>query len=131
VSFVSTVRPARRRLGSVLVVAVVIGGLLGTFGGARVGNAAAILSISPITWDVIGLDHNDPTDGPDTFPVGARVCNTGSDPATNVAGWRALAAWLATPQAAAIERVMAILTERDRATVDLMRRDARRARSQP
>lgn len=50
-------------------------------------------------------------------------------PADNVAGWRALGAWLAAPQPAAIERVIALLAERDRATVDLLRRDARRARS--
>lgn len=40
------------------------------------GPAWAVLTITPITWDVIGLDSNKPsTDGPDTFPVGARVCN--------------------------------------------------------
>jgi CshA-type fibril repeat protein len=46
--------------------------------------AAASLTISPITWDVIGLDSNKVTDGPDTFMVGARVCNTGNMDATNV-----------------------------------------------
>lgn len=45
---------------------------------------AAILSITPITWDVIGLDSNNVNAGPDTFPVGARVCNTGDEPATNL-----------------------------------------------
>ncbi len=30
---------------------------------------AAILSITPITWDVIGLDSNNLAAGPDTFPV--------------------------------------------------------------
>ena len=48
-------------------------------------------------------------------------------PAANVAGWRALGAWLAAPVAAAIEGVVAILAERDRATFDLLRRAARRA----
>ncbi len=46
--------------------------------------AAASLTISPITWDVIGLDSNKVTDGPDTFMVGTRVCNTGNMDATNV-----------------------------------------------
>ena len=43
-----------------------------------------VLTITPITWGVIGLDSNNVNDGPNLFPVGARVCNTGGDPATNV-----------------------------------------------
>src|SRR5436190_9304555 len=39
--------------------------------------AAPSLTIAPITWGVIGLDSNDVTVGPNLFPVGARVCNTG------------------------------------------------------
>ena len=73
-----------RRTGPVLLAAMLIGTMAAAFGGAQVGLAAASLSIAPITWDVIGLDHNDPTTGPDTFPVGARVCNTGSSTATGV-----------------------------------------------
>src|SRR6266545_467947 len=46
--------------------------------------AAPSLTIAPITWDVVGLDSNNVTTGPDTFMVGARVCNTGSTAATNV-----------------------------------------------
>ncbi|MEA4906204.1 MAG: sortase [Anaerolineaceae bacterium] len=46
--------------------------------------AAAALSITPITWNVIGLDSNNVSVGPNDFPVGARVCNTGDTPATNV-----------------------------------------------
>src|SRR5258708_32698486 len=46
--------------------------------------AAPILSITPITWNVIGLDSNNVNVGPNNFPVGARVCNTGSTAATNV-----------------------------------------------
>src|SRR5687768_5794597 len=34
------------------------------------------LSITPITWDIIGLDSNEPSTGPRNFPVAARVCNT-------------------------------------------------------
>jgi hypothetical protein len=46
--------------------------------------ADTTLSITPITWNVIGLDSNDVTTGPENFPVGARVCNTGAENATNV-----------------------------------------------
>jgi uncharacterized repeat protein (TIGR01451 family) len=47
-------------------------------------SAAASLTIAPITWNVIGLDSNDETTGPDSFASGARICNTGSSAATNV-----------------------------------------------
>lgn len=47
--------------------------------------SAQTLSISALTWNVIGLDSNQPvTSGPDTFPVGARVCNTGGAAVTNL-----------------------------------------------
>ena len=46
--------------------------------------AAPVLSISPITWNIIGLDSNKQTDGPNQYPVGARVCNTGDVTATGV-----------------------------------------------
>jgi hypothetical protein len=45
---------------------------------------AANLTITPITWNVIGLDSNKTSTGPDTFLVGARVANTGDATATNV-----------------------------------------------
>lgn len=50
-------------------------------------------------------------------------------PRTNVDGWRALGAWLAAPSAAAIEKVIAILADRDRVTVDFLRRKARKEKS--
>ncbi|MFO7689996.1 MAG: hypothetical protein R6W83_05505, partial [Cryobacterium sp.] len=44
------------------------------------GQAWAELTVTPITWDVVGLDSNRPlTSGPELFPVGAEVC---SDAAT-------------------------------------------------
>ena len=46
--------------------------------------AQPILTITPITWNVVGLDSNDVTTGPNNFPVGARVCNTGDTDAINV-----------------------------------------------
>jgi uncharacterized repeat protein (TIGR01451 family) len=51
---------------------------------AAPASAAATLTIRPISWNVVGLDSNKVSDGPDTFPVGARVCNTGTAAATNV-----------------------------------------------
>ena len=39
-------------------------------------DAAVALTITPLTWNVIGLDSNGPATGPNRFPVGARVCVT-------------------------------------------------------
>ena len=48
-------------------------------------SATTGLSVTPITWNVIGLDSNKPaTQGPDTFPVGTRVCNDSGDVMTAV-----------------------------------------------
>ena len=60
---------------------------------ASLNAAPGPLTVTPITWDVLGLDSNNVNTGPNVFPVGVRVCNTGSDPATNVvATW----AWKTT-----------------------------------
>ena len=45
--------------------------------------ANATLTVTPITWNVIGLDSNSPASGPHLFPVGARVCSNVAT--TNVA----------------------------------------------
>jgi hypothetical protein len=50
---------------------------------AASAQAAATLTVTRITWDVIGLDSNKVTTGPNQFPVGMRVCNSGSSAATN------------------------------------------------
>jgi hypothetical protein len=44
------------------------------------------LTITPLGWNVVGLGHTAVTinTGPNKFMVGARVCNTGSDPVANV-----------------------------------------------
>ncbi|MCI0556847.1 MAG: hypothetical protein L0287_38400, partial [Anaerolineae bacterium] len=39
-------------------------------------SAATAMTITPITWNIIGLDSNNVNVGPNHFPVGARVCNT-------------------------------------------------------
>lgn len=49
--------------------------------------AAATLTVTPTTWNVVGLDSNKPSVSngrPNEFPVGARVCNTGDVAATSV-----------------------------------------------
>jgi uncharacterized repeat protein (TIGR01451 family) len=53
-------------------------GLLGAQG------AQAQLNITPTTWNVIGLDSNDVSVGPNNFQAGARVCNTGGTTLNNV-----------------------------------------------
>lgn len=56
---------------------------LGVWG---VQTAYAGLTISPTSWNVVGLDSNNPSVGPDTFEIGARVCNTGGTAVTNIVG---------------------------------------------
>ncbi|MBP1620858.1 MAG: hypothetical protein H6Q02_1625, partial [Acidobacteria bacterium] len=46
--------------------------------------AAARLTVEPSSWNIIGLDSNNVSVGPNRFPVGARVCNVGDTAATNV-----------------------------------------------
>lgn len=46
--------------------------------------AAAVLTITPLTWNVIGLDSNNVNVGPNSFPLGVKVCNTGDTAATGV-----------------------------------------------
>ena len=46
--------------------------------------AAAVLTVTPITWNVIGLDSNNVNAGPNEFPIGARVCNSGDAAATSL-----------------------------------------------
>jgi uncharacterized repeat protein (TIGR01451 family) len=55
-------------------------------GVGAVGTAFAGLTITPTTWNVIGLDSNNPNAGPASYPVGVRVCNTGGAAVTNVTG---------------------------------------------
>ncbi|MGE3298640.1 MAG: hypothetical protein AB7I68_14995, partial [Porticoccaceae bacterium] len=48
--------------------------VLALFGGLSAGTASAALSIQPIAWNIIGLDSNNVTVGPNRFPGAARVC---------------------------------------------------------
>ncbi|MBK9927297.1 MAG: sortase [Anaerolineales bacterium] len=65
----------------VLIFLILVGMLAFPVG---VVHAAPILTIKPITWNVIGLDSNNVSVGPNRFPVGARVCNVGDTQALNV-----------------------------------------------
>jgi LPXTG-site transpeptidase (sortase) family protein len=59
--------------------------LIGFFGSAAPSTAASPdLEIIPITWNVVGLDANDVTQGPNTYSIGARICNNGDAAATNM-----------------------------------------------
>ncbi len=52
-----------------------------------VGTAVAtpVLTVTPANWDMVGMDSNRPvTSGPNVFPVGVRICNTGDSDATSV-----------------------------------------------
>jgi len=48
--------------------------------------AYAAVTITPTSWNVVGLDSNDPNSGPDTYQIGARICNTGGTAVTNIVG---------------------------------------------
>jgi hypothetical protein len=69
-----------------LIISAALALLLGwlVFGSPLLAHADAILTIEPITWNVVGLDSNNVNVGPNNFPVGVRVRNNGDAPATNV-----------------------------------------------
>ena len=62
-------------IGRGLIIAVLVINL-GFLPQISVG-AEPILTIEPMTWNVIGLDSNNVNVGPNRFPIGARVCNAG------------------------------------------------------
>ena len=51
---------------------------------AGAAGATPTLSITPLTWGIVGLDSNNVNVGPNEFLSGARICNTGSSAATDV-----------------------------------------------
>ncbi len=69
-----------RLITAVLLTAI----LLAQFAPVIEAQAAAALTVTPITWNVIGLDSNKVTVGPNLFPIGAHVCNSGNATATDV-----------------------------------------------
>jgi uncharacterized repeat protein (TIGR01451 family) len=64
-------KPAARLLALVVAAATAMSPLA-----AQRTDAAVVLTVTPLTWNVIGLDSNSPASGPNRFPVGARVCVT-------------------------------------------------------
>lgn len=65
-SFLINLRSARQSL--VLLIAIMAQLL-------AVQAYAAVTSVTPSAWDIIGLDSNSPAFGPNRFPVGATVCS--------------------------------------------------------
>ncbi|MDX6557682.1 MAG: hypothetical protein QOF72_731, partial [Blastocatellia bacterium] len=51
-----------------------------------VQSAYAGLTVTPTSWNVVGLDSNNTNSGPDTYQIGGRVCNTGGTAVTNIVG---------------------------------------------
>src|SRR5262249_47032711 len=75
-------RTTARVLAGMARMALVVAPMVRVLGGRA--EAAAVLTVPPLTGGVIGLDSNDVTVGPNHFPVGAHICNTGATAATNV-----------------------------------------------
>jgi uncharacterized repeat protein (TIGR01451 family) len=71
----SAARARARRLVALAVLLVCLG---------SAERAHAQLTVQSVTWDVIGLDSNDPSVGPDTFQSGVRACNTGGATLNNL-----------------------------------------------
>ncbi len=42
------------------------------------------LVVTPLTWDVVGLDSTNPAAGPNSYLIGASVCNTGNASANGI-----------------------------------------------
>src|SRR5215216_922067 len=68
----------------VLLFSLIVGLIMSVFPPQFGASAAASLTVVPLTWNVIGLDSNNVNVGPNHFPIGARVCNSGDTAATNV-----------------------------------------------
>ncbi len=64
----------------IFAIGVLLSLLASFFGVAQVASAAPVsLTVANTGWNVIGLDSNDVTAGPDSFPQEFKVCNTSSD----------------------------------------------------
>ncbi len=73
--------PKARRISLSLIAAIAL--LIGLFPPLSTVGAAEQLTITPITWNVVGLDSNNVFVGPNMFPVGVRVCNDSSTTTAN------------------------------------------------
>src|SRR5690242_13322281 len=77
---------ARRFSGQVLAVTKRFGAIAFFVIAGCVQAAYAGITITPTSWNVVGLDSNSPNTGPDTFQIGARICNTGGTAVTSIVG---------------------------------------------
>ena len=75
---------ARRRVRAAASALVAVGLLLPFVAPIPASASPLGLSITPLTWDVVGLDSNSPATGPSVFPVGVRVCNQEATTLTGV-----------------------------------------------
>jgi hypothetical protein len=91
------------KLKQILMMAGIFWGLISPIS----AQAAANLTVTPLAWNIIGLDSNNINSGPNHFPIGARVCNTGDAPATNVV---ASFVWDTTPSPTYIDTCPGTLT---------------------
>jgi uncharacterized repeat protein (TIGR01451 family) len=76
-------KPSCVRLNVLVLRVFLVAVFLGVGG---VQSAYAGLTVTPVSWNVVGLDSNNTTIGPDTFQIGARVCNNGGTAVSNVVG---------------------------------------------
>ncbi|MDX2026071.1 hypothetical protein, partial [Microcella sp.] len=79
-----------RRFAAVMAVVAVVASLVTPLGTALPAQAATnSLTITPIEWNVVGLDSNDVTVGPNQYSIGARICNITAVPVNNItAAWQ-------------------------------------------
>src|SRR5688572_21788683 len=56
--------------------AFALAAVLAVAGSGAPAAVEAALSVTPLTWNIVGLDSNDPATGPYLFPIGGRVCST-------------------------------------------------------
>ena len=77
-----SVLSARPRRGAGRAAVRVLALLVLSLSAAAVARAG--INVTPVTWNIIGLDSNNVNQGPNTFQVGARACNTGPGVLTNL-----------------------------------------------
>ncbi len=73
----------RRGVRQILAVLFIVSIGASLFTQQQTAFALPSYSMTPLTWNVIGLDSNDQTVGPANYPVGVRLCNS-ADAATNL-----------------------------------------------
>src|SRR6266404_230843 len=73
----------RNRLSTIFMRLFLMSLVLGVWGVQR---AYAGLTVTPTSWNVVGLDSNNTSTGPNTFEIGARVCKTGGTAVSNIVG---------------------------------------------